>query len=216
MYGFRRNFSALQQSFGGSYTRWLTQASDKYFETLVDFNRNNITLKSLLSRKRGYRAKRTSVRRARRCILVQSMAHRREAFFNRQFFFKQPLSIDTKVNLQLTPTLDNSVSGYGFQNLSISTKLSSNPQLASLIITNKILYKYLAFNPTDLSTWSLVRSTKHTLKALSMELAQVHFNSRINTYSNSNLLPAHIFKHSVRRRLFKLFKAYKFSVNVTM
>ena len=216
MYGFRRNFNALQQSFGGSYTRWLTQASDKYFETLVDFNRSNITLKSLLSRKYGYRAKRTSARRARRFSLVQSMAHRREAFFNQQFFFKQPVSIDTKENSQLTHTLNNLTPGYGFQNLSISTKLSSNPQLASLIITNRVLYKYLAFNPTDLSTWSLVRSTKYTLKSLSMELSQVHFNSRINTYSNSNLLPAQIFKHSVRRRLFKLFKAYKFSVNVTM
>jgi hypothetical protein len=144
------------------------------------------------------------------------MAHRREAFFNQKFFFKQPVSIDTKENSQLTHTLNNLTPGYGFQNLSISTKLSSNPQLASLIITNRVLYKYLAFNPTDLSTWSLVRSTKYTLKSLSMELSQVHFNSRINTYSNSNLLPAQIFKHSVRRRLFKLFKAYKFSVNVTM
>lgn len=210
--GFKSRLNKLRRSIRGLNKTWLLTTADNYFETLVDYNYNQ---QPLNQRQRRRRSSRKSYRKAPRfqwrLKLSPAISARQLTFINRKKKFHNQINHQTLVESNHPQT-----ASFGFQNIHLQNKLMYNINLTQLILTNKVLYKYLAFNHNDSSTWTLSRTNYLALKSISADLSQTHFNSRVTAYSCSNILPSQFFKYSIKRKLFKLFKFHKFSVNVVM
>ena len=198
--GFRQKFKQQHSRVKGLNQVWLASTMDNYFETMVDYNCKR---GKQLSKKPPIRFKHNQLNSYRQLLFSQQATR-----------FKLPKNTLVSRKESKLPVPNSSVSM--FQNLNQNSKLLHNVSLTGTILSNKIIYKYLSFNHRDLKTWSVARTNHLALKSFSNDLAHTHFNSRVTAYSCSNILPSQFFKYSIRRKLFKLFKFHKFSVNVTM
>jgi hypothetical protein len=218
--GFKSRLTKLRRSIRGLNKTWLLTTTDNYFETLVDYNYSKQPLNQRRRRRKSHRKSlrksyhklyRKAPRFQWRTKANQLVSARQLTFINRKKKFHSPNN-----QLMLLELPDSNQNSFGFKNLHLQNKLMYNTNLTKLILSNKVLYKYLAFNHNDSSTWTLSRTNYLALKSISTDLAQTHFNSRVTAYSCSNILPSQFFKYSIKRKLFKLFKFHKFSVNVVM
>lgn len=55
-----------------------------------------------------------------------------------------------------------------------------------------------------------------TFSLISSSLTKHSFNSRVNTFKNSNIYPSHSLNFNIKRKVLKVFSYNKFSPNVTM
>jgi len=117
--------------------------------------------------------------------------------------FKKPSNI-TKVKNNFINTFDTSLI------------LLRNVDLLFNFFGNVTLYKYLIFN-NNLFYFNYNKNiNKNTNLALINDLNKYFFNSRINVFNKSNLIPSNIFKYVIKRKLLKIVNFDKFSSNIIM
>lgn len=240
MNGFKAAPFNPKRSVAGTRGSWLFSTNDTYFETLADFNPTTsvtapegkrVNLQTKLLVKAPLKAWKRKLRRKKRRKLFKkhvvspygvtqsisrSLAARRKLFHHRgsKFLGSDLLSNRSPKITTLVPQPTSH--HWNFVNLNSKANLLFSHDLTPTILSNQVLYKYLSFNYTDLNARTAMRDTHLLLKSLGGDLSQLHFNARVGAYASSNLLPAHMFQFTIRRRLLKLFKFYKFNVNIVM
>jgi len=200
--GFRQNFKQQYCRIKGLNHLWLVSTMDSYFESTVDYNWNCLN-KSHQKFKPRFKKNRLNSYR-------QLLFSQKKAKFTLKNLAAEQITLDNNTRQLI------SKNNLTFHNLLQNTKLLHNTDLTASILANKVIYKYLSFNYRDFKAWSTSRNNHLALRSFSNDFAQTHFNSRVTAYSNSNILPSQHFNYSIRRKLFKLFKFHKFSINVTM
>lgn len=94
--------------------------------------------------------------------------------------------------------------------------LTRNTDLLFTFFENKTLYKYLSFN-NNLSYFNYNKTiNKNNNLSVVSDLNKQFFNSRINIFNKSNLIPSNIFKYTIKRKLLKIVNFHKFSSNIIM
>ena len=94
--------------------------------------------------------------------------------------------------------------------------LTRNTDLLFTFFENKTLYKYLNFN-NNLSYFNYNKTiNKNNNLSVVSDLNKQFFNSRINIFNKSNLIPSNIFKYTIKRKLLKIVNFHKFSSNIIM
>jgi len=94
--------------------------------------------------------------------------------------------------------------------------LLRNVDLLFNFFGNTLLYKYLIFN-NNLSYFNYNKNiNKNNNLAVINDLNKYFFNSRINIFNKSNLIPSNIFKYTIKRKLLKIVNFHKFSSNIIM
>ena len=117
--------------------------------------------------------------------------------------FKKPSNI-TKVKNNFINTFDTSLI------------LLRSVDLLFNFFGSVILYKYLIFN-NNLFYFNYSKNiNKNNNLAVINDLNKYFFNSRINVFNKSNLIPSNIFKYVIKRKLLKIVNFDKFSSNIIM
>ena len=94
--------------------------------------------------------------------------------------------------------------------------LLRNTTCVSALLKNHTLYKYLVYNNKNtLFNYNCTLNTNIN-KVIIDDLNKTFFNSRINIFKNSNLIPTSIFKYSIKRKLLKIINFHKFSSNIIL
>lgn len=94
--------------------------------------------------------------------------------------------------------------------------LTRNTDLLNNFFQNTILYKYISCN-NSLSYFNHTKIiNKNNNLSVVNDLNKRFFNSRINIFNKSNLIPSSIFKYTIKRKLLKIVNFHKFSSNVIM
>jgi len=94
--------------------------------------------------------------------------------------------------------------------------LTRNTDLLFTFFENTTLYKYLNFN-NNLSyfNYNKIINKNNNLSVVN-DLNKQFFNSRVNIFNKSNLIPSNIFKYTIKRKLLKIVNFHKFSSNIIM
>ena len=85
----------------------------------------------------------------------------------------------------------------------------------NLYFKSPLFYKYLLFKSFKSCVYSPVKN-KHNFDNLLLDFNKNFFNSRINLFTKSNILPSSLFKYTYKRRILKVLNFYKFSSNTVM
>jgi hypothetical protein len=94
--------------------------------------------------------------------------------------------------------------------------LTRNTDLLFTFFENTTLYKYLNFN-NNLSYFNYNKTiNKNNNLSVVNDLNKHFFNSRVNIFNKSNLIPSNIFKYTIKRKLLKIVNFHKFSSNIIM
>ena len=94
--------------------------------------------------------------------------------------------------------------------------LTRNTDLLFTFFENTTLYKYLNFN-NNLSYFNYNKTiNKNNNLSVVNDLNKQFFNSRVNIFNKSNLIPSTIFKYTIKRKLLKIVNFHKFSSNIIM
>ena len=78
------------------------------------------------------------------------------------------------------------------------------------IINTPVLFKFI------MTTNDIHSMFTNTFSLISSSLTKHSFNSRVNTFKNSNIYPSHSLNFNIKRKVLKVFSYNKFSPNITM
>lgn len=78
------------------------------------------------------------------------------------------------------------------------------------IINTPVLFKFI------MTTSDIHLMFTNTFSLISSSLTKHSFNSRVNTFKNSNIYPSHSLNFNIKRKVLKVFSYNKFSPNITM